>query len=192
MSNLADTLFTLVELLDKLSIPYCVMGGIAVRAHGVPRPTYDVDANIVLERRRLSELFERLRELDFVIPEPYETGWVDDVNGLKVLKLRRYFRGESLDVDLFLAETSFQQEVMRRRLRAEAEGRAVWLVSPEDLILFKLLAGRPRDLGDVNDVLFMQGRVDIKYMHQWARELGILAELERVISEQQYDLENEK
>lgn len=185
MSNVADTLFTLIDVFDSLSIPYSVMGGIAVRAHGVPRPTYDVDVNMVIERDRLPELFARMRQLDYEIPEPYEREWVDELKGLKVLKLRRYIQGGSLDVDLFLVETAFQQEVMRRRMRAEAEGRVIWLVSPEDLVLFKLLAGRPRDLGDVYDVLFMQGPLDVQYMKGWATKLGVSSELERAIAEQQ-------
>ena len=43
MKNVTETLHTLVELLDQLLIDYAVMGGFAVRAHGVPRPTYDID-----------------------------------------------------------------------------------------------------------------------------------------------------
>jgi len=183
MSNLADTLHSLVELLDKLSIPYAVMGGIAVRAHGVPRPTYDIDLTIVVERATLPELFACLRQIDYAIPEPYETGWVDELKGLPLLKLRRYIRDESLDVDLFLAEEDFLKQVMERRSKAEAEGRMIWLVSPEDLVLLKLLAGRPRDLGDISDVLFMQGRLDLRYMRRWANELGVAAELERRLAE---------
>jgi hypothetical protein len=60
----------------------------------------------------------------------------------------------------------------------------MWVVSPEDLILLKLLAGRPRDLGDVADVLFMQCKLDETYMRRWARELSIGAQLEKALSEQ--------
>jgi hypothetical protein len=184
MKYLADTLHTLIELLDKHSIPYGVMGGMAVRAYGVPRPTYDLDVIIDVERQRLPELFTHLRAIDYSIPEIYETGWVDKVKELKLLKLRRYFRDESLDVDVFLAESEFPKEAMKRRCRAEAEDRTIWLISPEDLILFKLLAGRPRDLGDVFDVLFMQRKLDVQYMRGWASKLGVLPLLEQAIVDQ--------
>src|SRR5437773_2252439 len=118
MSNLADTLYSLVELLDKLSIPYAVMGGVAVRAYGVPRPTYDIDLAILVERTRLPELFTHLRQVDYAIPEPYESGWVDALKGLPLLKLRRYIRDESLDVDMFLAEEEFLKQVMERRSKS--------------------------------------------------------------------------
>lgn len=187
MTNLVDTLHTLIDLLDELSISYAVMGGIAVRAYGVPRPTYDIDLTIALEPARLPKLFEHLRELDYSIPEAYETGWVDEVKGLKLLKLRRYLRDESLDVDLFLAESEFQRQLMNRRLSEEVEGRTMWLVSPEDLILLKLLAGRPRDMGDVSDVLFMQGQLDIAYMRRWADQFGVTVELDRALSNISYE-----
>ncbi len=94
MSNLANTLHALIELFDRLAIPYAVMGGIAVRAYGVPG-----------------------------------------------------------------------------------------LVSPEDLVFLKLLAGRPRDLGDVTDVLFMQGHLDLQYMRRWAADFGVSDELEHRLAE---------
>jgi predicted nucleotidyltransferase len=184
MKKITDTLRALVDLLDQLSIKYAVMGGVAVRAHGIPRPTYDIDLIIVLERDRLPELFQRLRGCDFAVPEVYETGWVDRIKDMPLLKLRRYIRDGSLDVDLFLAESEFLAEVMKRRTSLDAEGRMLWVVSPEDLVLLKLLAGRPRDLGDVADVLFMQGKLDEAYMQRWAAELGIGTELDRALAEQ--------
>jgi hypothetical protein len=183
MKNVTETLHTLVELLDQLSIEYAVMGGFAVRAHGVPRPTYDIDLAIVVDQQRLPGLFSRLREYDFEIPEIYETGWVDRIKQLPLLKLKRYVHSESLDVDLFLVESEFLEEVMRRRSRVDAEGRNLWVVSPEDLILFKLLADRPRDWGDIADVLFIQGALDEAYMRRWARELAISSQLEKALLE---------
>jgi hypothetical protein len=65
------------------------------------------------------------------------------------------------------------------------DGWPAWIVSPEDLILLKLLARRPRDLSDVGDVLFMSGQLDETYMRHWAAELGIADELERALGEPQ-------
>jgi predicted nucleotidyltransferase len=184
MKNVTETLHLMVKLLDGLSIDYAVMGDFAVRAHGVPRPTYDIDLTIVLQRDQAPELFSSLRDHGFVIPEAYETGWIDQIKELPLLKLRRYIRDESLDVDLFLVESEFLAEVMKRRSRQDAEGQLLWVVRPEDLVLFKLLAGRPRDLGDVSDILFIQGPLDEAYVRRWAPELGIGQSLERALAEQ--------
>jgi hypothetical protein len=56
------------------------------------------------------------------------------------------------------------------------------LVSAEDLILFKLVAARPRDLLDVQDVLFTQGELDEPYLRRWAGPLGVEAKLDEVLA----------
>jgi hypothetical protein len=55
-------------------------------------------------------------------------------------------------------------------------------VSPEDLILLKVVAARPRDLGDIEDVLFAQSDLDETYMRRWAKELGVAEKLEEVLA----------
>jgi predicted nucleotidyltransferase len=183
MEKVTETLHEVVELLDRLAIEYAIMGGFAVRAHGVPRPTYDVDLTLELPRESLDHLFRELRDYDFEIPEIYETGWVDQLKGMPLLKVRRYMGGETLDVDLFLAEAGFLTEVMERRRRVDAEGKMLWVITPEDIVLLKLLASRPRDLGDIEDVFFMQAPLDESYMRSWAKVLGVETELEEVIAE---------
>lgn len=183
MKKVTETLHEVIELLDRLEIEYAIMGGFAVRAYGVPRPTYDVDLMLELPPDSLKSLFQELRDCDFEIPDVYETGWVDQLKGMPLLKVRRYMEGETLDIDLFLAESGFLAEVMKRRCRIDAEGKMLWVITPEDIVLLKLLAGRPRDLGDVEDVFFMQAPLDEVYMRSWAEDLGVEAELEEVLSE---------
>jgi predicted nucleotidyltransferase len=182
MKGVIETLESVVERLDVLNLPYAVMGGIAVRAYAIPRATYDVDLTIAVEQSQVPELFVALKELDFAIPEPYESGWVDRIAGMPLLKLKRYYEGKTLDVDLFLVESEFQKDVMKRRIRVDAEGRNYWMVTPEDLILFKLVAKRPRDHVDVADVLFVQGQLDIAYMRSWAKILEVDAALEQALT----------
>ena len=119
---------------------------------------------MMLSRERLPDLFEQLRDLDYFVPEAYEKGWADCLREMPLLKLQRYIGGNTFDVDVFLAELDFQEVVLSRKRRIDAEGRDIWLVSPEDLVLFKLMAGRPRDLGDVTDVLFILGSLDEIYL----------------------------
>ena len=67
----------------------------------------------------------------------------------------------------------------------QLNGLTAWLVSPEDLILLKLLASRPRDLADIGDVLFTQGELDTTYLRHWADELGVRASLEQALADAQ-------
>jgi len=61
------------------------------------------------------------------------------------------------------------------------EDKPVRLISAEDPILFKLLAGRPRDLLDIEDIVFMQGQLDGASMRRWAGPLGVADQLEGML-----------
>lgn len=185
MNDLSDVLRNLAGLFDSRGLIYAVMGGLAVRAYGIPRPTHDIDFTLAIGRERLPELFAAVTELGYTVPDEYRSGWLDQVAGLPLVKLRLYRENRGIDVDLFLAESDFQQSLLHRRRLEEVDDRKVWLVSPEDLILLKLLANRPRDLADIGDVLFIQGQLDEEYMREWAAKLEVLPRLESAIATQQ-------
>ena len=183
MTDLYDALRQIVQLLDELQIPYVVMGGIAARVLGIPRPTHDVDFTLAIERSALLQLFDGLERIGFTIAESYRSGWVDRVAEMPLVKARFYLAGRGVDVDMFLCESTFQESLMSRRQRQIVEEIDLWMVTPEDLILLKLLAGRPRDWADIGDVLFMQGQLDETYMRHWAKELGVEAQLEKALAD---------
>ena len=184
MIDLTPTLDLLVPALERMSVKYALMGGLVVRAYAIPRVTEDIDLTLALDRERLPELYDLLEEQNYAVPEPYRSGWIDQVKNLSLVKLKRYVGGHSIDVDLFLAESTYQEEILNRRRIADVEGRQLWIASPEDLVLLKLISGRQRDLIDVADVFFTQSPLDVEYMRHWAHELGIEQQLERALANQ--------
>jgi hypothetical protein len=183
MKDLTNTLDLLIGVLNRLGVDYVLMGGLVVRAYSRPLATLDIDITLALERDRLGILFDALEAQDYAIPEPYRSGWVDEVKGMQLVKLKRYVGDHGIDVDLFLAGSTFQDEMFRRRRLANVEGRQLWIASPEDLVLLKLAAGRDRDWIDVRDVFFTQGKLDEPYLRKWAEQLGIGQELERALAD---------
>jgi len=183
MIGLSEAMGELVLLFERLEIPYAVMGGLAVRVYGIPRPTYDIDFTVAVEKDNRSGLYRALRGLGHTVPEVYDSGWVDRVAGMPVVKSRLYLQGHGVDIDIFLAESPFQREVLARRRRHELDDMPICFVSPEDLILLKLIAHRPRDIADIGDIRFTQGQLDEEYLRDWAKQLGVLDALERVLSE---------
>lgn len=183
MSELERTLFVLTKLLTEKGYAYAVMGGLAVRVHSIPRPTHDVDLTILIDRSKLPELYQSLEHLGHTIPESYRRGWVDEVAGMPLIKVRTYVNESTgVDIDMFLAETSFQRSYLARRVEVAVKDKKLWVVTPEDLILLKLLASRPRDILDVADILFTQGQLDETYMRHWASELEINDRLTKALN----------
>jgi hypothetical protein len=185
MKNLTQSLHEITAIFEAFSVRYAVMGGFAVRIHGIPRPTYDIDFTVALDRGRLQEFFDRAINAGYSVAEPYLQGWVDQVAGMPLVKLRMYLQDHGVDVDIFLAESEFQESVLARRQCEDFEEGKVWFVSPEDLILLKLIAGRPRDFVDVQDVLFTQSQLDELYLRHWAAALNITERLEQALRDSQ-------
>lgn len=183
MIELSKALEDFSRLFESLGVDYAVMGGIAVRAHGIPRPTQDVDFTAAIERNRLPELYGAATRLGYTIPEKFASGWVDQVAGMPLVRIRRYTKEKGVDVDVFLAESSFQRELLARAKVEQVDDQPLRVVTPEDLILLKLVSHRHRDLADVGDILFTQGQLDEAYMRHWAKELGVLDELDQVLAE---------
>jgi len=185
---LVQPLQDFVRLFEELEIPYAIMGGIAVGAHGIPRPTHDLDFTIRIDRSRLPEFYAAAEQLGYSVPEAFAAGWVDLVAEMPLVRVRQWVSGKAIDIDIFLAESSFQKSVLARRVRMELDTGFAWLVSAEDLIVLKLLAMRPRDVGDILDIFLAQGQLDEHYMRTWAAELGVEDRLRDALS--QSDQEN--
>ena len=119
----------------------CAHGGLAVRIHALPRPTFDIDFTALIPRANLSPLYGQAESLGYTVPPAQRSGWVDSVKGMALVKFQFFVGGHAIDVDVFLAETDFQSRVLERRQRHRTEGFEAWFVSAEDLVLLKLLAG---------------------------------------------------
>ena len=182
MKSVEEVLLDIADLCEQLQIEYAIMGGIAVRVHGIPRPTYDVDFEMSIDESSLYRFFDHAEARKYEIDSIYRSGWRDDVGAMPLVKMQTFLaEGQSVDVDIFINETVFQNSVMSRRLSIEFEGRELFFVTPEDLILLKLIANRPRDLSDVGDVLFVQGQLDDAYLHLWAQKLNIHQRLVQIL-----------
>lgn len=175
----------LVHLLDNEGIPYFVMGGLAVPIWGVPRATYDVDFTVHVDEERLRRLLDRAAAAGFEVAPPFLKGFRDVLKGMEKLTLAWWTgEGRRIDADVFLVTTPYQRAAFDRRRRAElGPGQTLWVIAPADLIIHKLLAGRAKDMADVQNVLAIQGVSDPEYLRRWACELGVEARLDQALTE---------
>lgn len=183
MTSLEDALKAVVNVLVQHQIPYAVMGGLAVRLYAIPRFTNDVDLTISIARDKLVLLFDSLRKINCEIPSPFDQGWLDSVAGFPFFKVDFVHDDRTIEIDIFISETDFQDSLIRRRREIETPVGTITFVSPEDLILLKLIASRPRDLIDVQEVFFTLGQLDIAYLKEWASRLSIKDALQTALDQ---------
>ena len=74
-------------------------------------------------------------------------------------------------------DTPYHREEFGRRRRTIIDGQPVWIVSPEDLIVSKLLWAKDSrselQFRDVRQLIAAQPDVDWNYLNRWAAHVGI-------------------
>ena len=114
---------------------------------GRPRLTADVDITAEIRFERLDNFLEAMKRQGFKLR-------FDDrefVNRTRVFPFLHDRTGVPLDV--VLAGPGLEEEFLDRAINVQFEGTAVPVISPEDLIVTKVLAGRSKDIEDVRGVL---------------------------------------
>ncbi|HLE83827.1 MAG TPA: nucleotidyltransferase [Thermoanaerobaculia bacterium] len=90
-----------------------------------------------------------------------------------------------------MAGPGLEEEFLAHRRFVDLGGLEVPVISPEDLVVTKILAGRPKDLEDVRGVLREQsGRLDLQRSRRFLRMLeqaldrsDLLPVLDRLLEE---------
>ena len=160
-----------LECLRAASIPACVIGGLAVLRWGEPRATRDVDLSVLApygeERRALDALLARF--------SPRRPDARDFALSSRVLLLRTTVGPEA---DVALAAYPFELEAISRATTWCPLPEVCVLTCPaEHLLVYKLVAARPRDLLDIEGIVLRQAsRLDVDAVRRWGQEFAELKE----------------
>ena len=148
MSDLLTELTNVTGSFEEQEIEYAVCGGLALSILGFPRATFDID--ILIRPESLERSFAIARQFGF------------DIHGLdmsfkeRAVDIRRVSKidddGEVLPLD-FLLVTPQVEDVWNSRQTIDWQGNPLSIVSREGLIRMKELAGRPKDLIDIDRII---------------------------------------
>ena len=86
----------------------------------------------------------------------------------RVLLMRHEPSG--VDVDIMFGALRFEEEAVARRTFVSVAGMSLPLPRPEDLIVMKAVAHRPRDLTDIEAILDAHPGLDVEQVRRWVRE----------------------
>ncbi len=165
--------------LNSLGHPCALIGGIALAVWSHPRATRDVDLLIGVDSTGIEPVIERLRACGC---RPKKLPPLITVGTHHFVQFLYTPPGEFYEVqfDLLLAESDFQKSAISRRVEREVAGvdRPIDVLNCDDLILFKLLAGRMIDHADAA-MLLRENRevIDFDYLLSWVTHLHLETEL---------------
>lgn len=175
-------LATVIDALDRLSIPYMLTGSVAASYHGRPRSTHDADIVIDATPEALDALISQLTAAGF---------YINPDGAREAMRRRRAFNAidatNGCKVDLIpRRDRAFSEEEFRRRIIVDLPVRPrTAVVTPEDAVVSKLEWARragdsERQLADAAGIVALNPALDRGYVERWASELGVLDLWQRI------------
>ena len=163
-----------LDILEKLGIPYMIGGSVAAIAYGEPRLTLDMDVVVKMDRDKAKEFSESLGQeyyvnLDSILEAIRSKGHFNIINSEQGIKVDFYIlKDEAFD----------QEEFSRRRKESFDNIREATFASPEDVILKKMewckMGESEKHLEDIKGILKISGsKIDLSYIDEWASKIGI-------------------
>lgn len=158
--------------LEERQIPYMIIGGQAVLIYGEPRLTRDIDVTLGVGPDRLADLLALAHSYSWRVLVEHPQEFVQRTMVLPLVDPETAIR-----IDFIFSHSVYERQAMDRARRITVGKASVRFAAAEDVIVHKIVAGRPRDLEDVRTILLRNRELDLAYIRDW------LAEFDRSLGE---------
>ena len=166
----------LSAILDEVGVSYFITGGFAVSVWGRPRATFDIDIVVELVEPKVQALARTLRRV-------YKAGYIDELSVKDAIRHHGEFNFidplTGVKIDFWVSERdAFSLSKSKRKIAKKIGGKNVYFISPEDLILSKLVWCRisesAKQLEDIESILKISGaKLDKRYIKIWSAKLDV-------------------
>lgn len=175
LTPLMPSLVALQKLFSYFNDKGMVIGGVAASLLGRPRLTADVDAVMILSIEDLPRLITIAKQ-EGLFPRIKDVE--DFARQHHVLLLRH--QKSSINVDISIGMLPFEIEAIERSVIHQAGKLAVRLPTPEDLIIFKAVAHRSKDMLDIQAIVESQSNLDKERIKYWIQEFARVLEMPEI------------
>ncbi len=153
------------------SVPYVLIGGMAVSLMGRPRVTQDVDVLASVEEENWAAFAASGGQFGLVPRLADPAAFARDT---RVLPMRHETSG--IDVDIVLAGMPLEEDIIAGGHPVAVGDDTVRLPRTEDLVIMKAVARRPKDIADIEGLVEAAEQVDWEYVSHWTRQFAELLE----------------
>lgn len=162
-----ELITSIARQFEKNNIPYIIIGGQAVLIYGETRLTKDIDITIGLNIDRIDNILKIMEDISL---KPIPKDVQQFIKRTMVLPLIEPKSG--IRIDVIFSFSQFEQEAIKRANIIKIDDTPVSFTSLEDLIIFKIFSGRPRDIEDARKILIKNKHADIKYIKKQLKALS--------------------
>lgn len=178
-NNLSDefliALQSLFDWFEAEGVAGTSIGGVAVSLIAQPRITQDIDAVIWLEEERWESFLGSGRKHG-IVPRISDT--LDFVRRARVFLLRHESSGISIDVSVGGLE--FEREMIERAVTLRLGDLSIKVPTPEDLMITKAVAHRPKDVADMDAIASATPHLNVQRVMHWVRQFAEALEMPEI------------
>jgi len=169
MRTIEQILDIVCDFLNSNNIDYVIVGGFAVLFYGNPRTTMDIDYVIQIEDENIPVLIKFFQENGF---------YADKYDMRAAFKERSHCTVEDKEtmfrLDIKGVYSEMDERVLKNKRKVELDNIAIWIASPEDTIINKLVFSREQDLKDAIGIFIRQYEsLDLDYLEKTAKRIGV-------------------
>lgn len=148
-----------------------IIGGQAVLLYGEPRLTRDIDITLGTGIEGLNKIKDIISSLDFKV-------LVDDLEDFakKTMVIPVIDEKSNIRIDFILSFSPYEKQAINRARSIKFGKITVKFASLEDIVVHKIIAGRPRDIEDVKTILIKNSNYDREYICMWLEEFDLSLE----------------
>ncbi len=172
LSALHSPMAAAQQVIEKLNHRGVIIGGVAVSVLGSPRLTADVDLVVLLSISRLPELMSIASDAGLA---PRIENAEQFARRNRVLLLTHAATGVAVDISL--GALPFEEELVARSQLYQIGDLSLRLPTPEDLVILKAVAHRPKDLLDITEIVRSHPDLDRSRIEAWVQDFAALLEL---------------
>ena len=170
-----EALIALSRLLARLGNRGVIIGGIAVSLRSKPRFTGDIDAVFTIEMSELPNLIESAKQLGM---EPRRPDALAFARSNHVLLLKHV--SSQTPVDISIGMLPFEYEMVDRASEEKFGSLSLRIPTPEDLIILKAVAHRPKDLIDIRAIINANLDLDKERIRYWVQQFAEVMEMPEI------------
>lgn len=172
LEPLLEPLEALQKLLSRFDDRGVIIGGTAVSMLGRARFTEDVDAMFLLSIQDIPNFLKVAKEEGI---EPRIENAAEFARKSRVMLMKHV--PSDTNIDISLGVMPFEQEMVERSVVHQIdEALQLRLPTPEDLIIMKAIAHRPKDLDDIRTIAEKYPQLDVKRIEKWVKAFGEVLE----------------
>lgn len=166
-----DVLGNFTKRLDKIGIEYMLVGSMALVHYAIPRATVDINIVLKISPENIDKFIHEF-ENDYYIPTYRAVNAARQKGIFNILNTQTILKIDCV----VLKENEFELHAFSRRQRVNYAGEfEVWIISREDLILWKLKWAKntksERQMLDVASII--RNGCDQEYVENWAKKLDL-------------------